>query len=80
MFNDTDILGTIFNRSMAPGPRLGGSDMTELCLIHAYGLECCASCGAHNRYWVSKKGYGEEYITWLETGLCPKYANPKESA
>ena len=44
--------------------------------IIAMITETCVSCGAHNRWWI--KVYGEDYINWTETGLCPRCYNPKE--
>lgn len=48
--------------------------------IHNHGLEVCNGCGSANRYWISKRGYGEDYANWAETGLCPKCLNPKEES
>lgn len=53
------------------------SSSTGVSFIHSYGHECCISCGALNRFWTSRKGYGQDYINWIETGLCPKCFNPK---
>ena len=41
-------------------------------IIIALITETCVSCGAQNRWWLSKKGYGEDYGNWTETGLCPR--------
>jgi len=41
--------------------------------LFAWITETCASCGAHNRWWMSKLPVDDEKIIfWLETGLCPK--------
>ena len=47
-------------------------------MIFALINEVCVSCGAQNRWWLSKKGYGEDYGNWTETGLCPRCLTPKE--
>lgn len=47
-------------------------------MIIALTTETCVSCGAQNRWWVSRKGYNQEFINWTETGLCPRCHDPKE--
>lgn len=47
--------------------------MIKLNIIYACINEVCSSCGAANRWWVSRKGYDSvEYSNWCETTLCPK--------
>lgn len=42
-------------------------------MLFAYITETCSSCGAANRWWVSRVGYSStQYINWVETSLCPK--------
>ena len=53
----------------------------RIAILHSYGHETCAECGTQNRYWVSRKGYDSpEYMNWIDTGLCPRCHDPKDSS